>query len=45
DKTIKALTGYKNKTYGGAMKAMMYSQAGKLSDEQIDQLAEYISTL
>lgn len=44
-KTADSLNGYKNKTYGGAMKTIMYSQVGKLSKEQIDQLSAYISTL
>lgn len=44
-KTVDALNGYKNKTYGGAMKTIMYGQAGKLTLEQINQLAAYISTL
>jgi len=40
-----ALTGYKNGTYGGAMKAVMKGQASKLNDAQIDALANYISKL
>lgn len=44
-KIADSLNGYKNKTYGGAMKTLMYGQVGKLSKEQIDQLAAYISTL
>lgn len=40
-----ALNGYKNKTYGGPMKTIMYPQASKLTSEQIDQLAAYIASL
>ncbi len=40
-----ALHGYKNGTYGGAMKGLMGAQASKLSDAQIEALAEYISKL
>ena len=45
DKTIKALNGYKNSTYGGALKAMMKGQVSKLSDEDIKALSEYIEGL
>jgi cytochrome c553 len=44
-KTVAALKGYKDGTYGAAMKAVMKGQAGKLSDAEIDALAEYISKL
>ncbi len=44
-KIITALQGYKNGTYGGAMKAVMKGQAAKLSDTDIKALAEYISQL
>ncbi|PID47752.1 MAG: cytochrome C [Proteobacteria bacterium] len=43
DKIVQALEGYKNKSYGGAMKNLMYPQASKLSKEQMEQIAEYIS--
>jgi len=36
----KALKGYKDGSYGGAMKAMMKGQAAKLSDEEIKGIAE-----
>jgi len=36
----KALKGYKDGSYGGAMKAMMKGQAAKLSDEDIKGIAE-----
>jgi cytochrome c553 len=44
-KTSSALHGYKDGTYGGAMKALMKGQAGFLSDDDIEKLSEYISTL
>ncbi|WP_434656939.1 c-type cytochrome [Sulfurimonas sp. NW9] len=44
-KIITALKGYKDGTYGGAMKAVMKGQATKLSDADIKALAEYISQL
>ncbi len=40
-----ALHGYKNGTYGGAMKGLMGSQVSKLNDAQIEALAEHISKL
>ncbi len=44
-KIITALHGYKNGTYGGAMKAIMKGQASKLSDADINAVAKYISKL
>jgi cytochrome c553 len=44
-KVEKALQGYKDGTYGGAMKAIMKGQASKLNDAQIKALAEHISKL
>jgi len=44
-KIVAALKGYKDGTYGGPMKAVMKGQASKLSDAQIDALADYISKL
>ncbi len=41
----KALHGYKDGTYGGAMKGIMRGQVARLSDEDIDSLAKYIATL
>ena len=40
-----ALHGYKDGSYGGAMKGLMKSQVGKLSDEDISALAKHISEL
>ena len=45
DKTLKALHGYKDGTYGGAMKGLMKGQAGFLSDEEMKTVSEYISKL
>ncbi len=44
-KTIDALNGYKNDTYGSVMKGVMKSQVLSLSDTEIEALAKYISTL
>lgn len=44
-KTIDALKGYKDGSYGGNMKAIMKGQAGGLNDAEIEALAAYISTL
>ena len=40
-----ALKGYKNGTYGGTMKGLMKSQVSSLSDKEIVELAQYITTL
>lgn len=40
-----ALHGYKEGTYGGAMKAVMKGQVSKLDSEEIEAVAEYISNL
>lgn len=45
EKTITALQGYKDGSYGGAMKGLMKGQASKLSDEDMKRVAEYISKL
>ncbi|MEA3370246.1 MAG: c-type cytochrome [Campylobacterota bacterium] len=42
---IESLNGYKDGSYGGAMKGLMKSQVTKLSDEDIAALAKYISEL
>lgn len=44
-KILEALSGYKNGTYGGAMKSIMQGQVSNMSEEQLKLLAEYISTL
>ena len=45
DKTITALKGYKDGSYGGAMKGVMKGQVARLSDEQIKAVAEHIASL
>jgi cytochrome c553 len=44
-KIEKALTGYKDGSYGGTMKGVMKGQANKLSEADIKAVAEYISKL
>jgi cytochrome c553 len=44
DQIVSALKGYKEGTYGGAMKGVMKSQVLNLSDEDIDALGSYISS-
>ncbi len=43
DKTIAALKGYKDGSYGGAMKGVMKGQVTRLSDADITDLANQIS--
>ena len=43
-KTIKALNGYKDGTYGKAMKGIMKGQVMALSSEDIEPIAKYLST-
>lgn len=45
EKTVNALQGYKEGTYGGALKASMIGQVANLSDADIQALAEYINSL
>ncbi|GAB6124415.1 c-type cytochrome [Humidesulfovibrio idahonensis] len=45
DAVVKAMEGYKAKTYGGAKKATMENLAARLSDAEIKALAAYIGTL
>ena len=44
-KIVAALKGYKDGTYGGAMKAMMKGQVSKLSDADMEAVAKHISQL
>ena len=44
-KIKKALHGYKDGTYGGAMKGLMKGQVSNLSDSNIEEIAKYISKL
>ncbi len=43
--TIAALNGYKDGSYGGAMKGIMKAQVSKLSDAEIEAVAKHISGL
>ena len=40
-----ALKGYQDGSYGASMKALMKGQVAKLNNEDIDALAQYISTM
>lgn len=42
---VDALKGYKDDSYGGVMKGVMKAQVAALSDEDINALGSYISTL
>ncbi|OHE09043.1 MAG: cytochrome C [Sulfurimonas sp. RIFOXYD12_FULL_33_39] len=44
-KVAETLNGYKNDSYGGAMKGVMKGQVSGLSSEDINLLSEYISKL
>ena len=44
-KTIDALNGYKDGSYGGAMKGMMKGQAAKMNEAETKAIANYISNL
>ncbi|MEA3498067.1 MAG: c-type cytochrome [Campylobacterota bacterium] len=43
DKIYQALVGYKDGSYGGAMKGLMKGQVSKLTDGNLKSLASYIS--
>jgi cytochrome c553 len=43
-KTVDSLQGYKDGTYGGAMKGVMKGQVASMSDEDIKAVAEYIAS-
>lgn len=45
DEISQALKGYKDGTYGKKMKSLMQGQVKPFNDEELDALAEYISTL
>jgi len=45
EKTVAALKGYKDGSYGKAMKGVMKGQVTRLSDEDIKAVAEHIATL
>lgn len=42
---VASMKGYKDGTYGGAMKVLMKGQVASFSDAQIEELATYITTL
>ena len=42
---VVAIKGYKDGTYGGAMKGLMKGQVASLSDAQTETLAVYITSL
>lgn len=44
EQIVTALKGYKDGSYGGAMKALMKGQAAKLSDDDITAIAKAIAT-
>jgi len=44
EKTIAALKGYKDGTYGGAMKGVMKGQVASMDEMQMKALAEYIAS-
>ena len=41
-KTVTALKGYQDGTYGGAMKGLMKGQVASLNDAQIEDVAKFI---
>ena len=43
-KTVAALQGYKDGSYGGPMKGVMKGQVMRLSEAEIEAVAEYIAT-
>lgn len=45
DDVMKALNGYKAKTYGGAKKEIMEARAAALSDAEIQALAAFVAGL
>jgi len=45
NKTVKVLQGYKTGIYGGPMKGLMKGQVISYSDKDIENVAEYISSL
>jgi cytochrome c553 len=42
DEIVTAIKGYKDGSYGGAMKALMKGQVAALNDDEIKVLADYI---
>jgi cytochrome c553 len=44
EKTVASLQGYKDGTYGGAMKGVMKGQVASMSAEDIQAVSEYIAS-
>ena len=44
EKTVAALQGYKEGTYGGSMKGLMKGQVAPLDDAKIKSIAQFIET-
>jgi cytochrome c553 len=44
-KLVTVLNGYKDGSYGGAMKGLMRGQVASYNDKQIEEVSEYISKL
>lgn len=44
EQLVASLKGYKDGTYGGAMKGLMKGQVAKLSDEDIVKVSKHITT-
>lgn len=42
EEILSSLTGYKDGTYGGAMKSLMKSQVMKYTDDELKEIAKYI---
>jgi len=45
DKIVKALLGYKEGTYGGAMKGIMKGKVKDYDKKEMEEIAKYITTL
>ncbi len=45
EKIVSALKGYKDGSYGGAMKGLMRGQVASYDDAKIEAVSEYIATL
>ena len=44
EKTVTALKGYQDGTYGGVMKGVMKGQVASLNDEQIESIAKFLAS-
>lgn len=42
---VNALKGYQNKTYGGGLKGLMYGQVKDLTNEDIEDIANYLGSI